>query len=143
MAIAREYSGSDVRITLDGELLSEFADGEFLSIELSDDDTVSKVGANGSSAIAYKNNTVADMTLTLLGTSPDNAVVHDKVQAILTARHGHIDVVVADGRGDTVVSGVAVPKKRAPVKFATEVTDREWAFSLHIQEYTVGGNDPA
>ena len=60
MGIPRQYSMSDVRVTLDGEMLTEFADGESIKLSFTDDDTVSTNGANGASAIAFKHNNVID-----------------------------------------------------------------------------------
>ena len=143
MGIPRQYSMSDVRVTLDGEMLTEFADGESIKLSFTDDDTVSTNGANGASAIAFKHNNVIDLGITLLATSPDNAVIASKFKTILDARRGAMDVVIADGRGDTIVAGRAAPKKRSDVTFGTEVGSREWALSLHVSEYTVAGNLPA
>lgn len=142
MGIPRQYSASDVRVTLDGELFTEFSDGEFCKLGYTDDDTVSTNGANGTSAVAFKHNSIIDFSLTLLATSPDNAVIASKFKTILDARRGGMDAVIADGRGDTVVAGRCVPKKRADVTFGTEVGSREWAMSLHVSEYTVAGNLP-
>ena len=141
--IPRSYSLSDVRVTLDGELLTEFADGESIKLSFTDDDTVSTNGANGASSIAYKNNSVIDFSVILLGTSPDNAIIGEKFNTILNARRGGMDAVVADGRGETIVAGRAFPKKRTDVNFATEPAGREWMMSLHVQSYDVAGNEVA
>lgn len=141
MGIPRLFSASDVRVTVDGELITEFAEGDAISIEKTDDDADGVNGANGATALYFKYNNLADMTLTLLQTSPDNALLQAKYAALQEARRGGITVVVEDGRGESVFVGRGLIKKPPPHAYGTEVGSREWAFILAIEKYALGGNE--
>ena len=141
---ARNYSLADVFVTVDGILITEFADGDAIGIELTDDDTTATNGANGAVAFSFKHNNVAEVTLTILQTSLDNARIAERVDAILTARRGSVAISVVDGRGSTLfASSQAVPKKRAAISMATEAGSREWVFSAAVERYVLGGSELA
>ncbi len=140
----RNWSLADVFVTLDHILIEEFADGDAIGIELTDDDTMATNGANGAVAFSFKHNNIAEVTLTILQTSVDNQRIAERVDAILAARRGSIAISVIDGRGTTVFSSSqAVPKKRAPMPMAAEAGSREWVFSAVAETYQLGGNELA
>lgn len=144
MADARTYSFNDVIVTVDGVRITGFADSDPVQLSLSDDDTIATNGASGDVAFSYKNNNIAELTLKLIQTSPDNAVLNDKVNTILRARRGSVAIEVLDGRGETiVVMAQAVPKKRPDVPFAVEVGDRSWVFHGRVDGWDVKGNELA
>lgn len=145
---ARIWSLADVYVTIDGVLITEFGDGDAISIALADDDVVGIVGANGAVAYSFKHNKIAEVTLNILQTSRDNKRLNDLVNQILLDRRGSLSIEVVDGRskeGEETVftSSQAVPKKRPDMPFATEAGQISWVFLAAVERYQLGGSEEA
>lgn len=69
------YDPKQVKILLDGALISGYADGTFVNIEFNNDAYSLLVGADGESVRSKSNDRSAKITFTLLPTSRANAIL--------------------------------------------------------------------
>jgi hypothetical protein len=144
MGITRSWSAADHFVTLNGQIVGEFPDGDAVSVTLTDDDTMIVQGANGSAAICYKHNKILEITVNLLQTSYDNDRLQVLADELLEARRGSIAIEVRDGRGETVFScPQAAIKKRPDYTMATEAGSVAWVFHGKAELFKISGNESA
>lgn len=124
-------------------IISGFADGEALSIELDDDLYQKQTGADGDVARSRRHGLAGNAKITLMQTSPSNDVLSAYSILDQTLNAGVVPLTVKDLLGRTAIfAPYAWVKKPAPASFGKELTNREWVLDLATVELFIGGNAP-
>lgn len=145
---ARVWSMADVACIVNGLAITEFVDGDAISITLDEDDIVVTQGQNGAVSFAFRPNSVAEVTLNILQGSPDNKTLNDLIDSVLGARRGSLSIDVSDGRSNNAnetlfSSSAAQCMKRPDMNFATETGPVAWTFKAFVDVFNFGGNELA
>lgn len=135
-AIARQYNLDDVSLQLGGFIISELtADG--MSVATDEDKIVAVQGSHGSVAVSNKFDNLAEMTISVMQTSPTNA----QLTALLNTT---FNVYMRDNLGQDVVKAEqARIMKRPDLEMGEEPGAREWVVKLFNPIINYGGNIPA
>lgn len=137
------YDPKQVMIIIGGAIMSGFSEGTFLTIEMKEDAFTTKVGADGETSRAKRNNNNADATLTLAQTSPSNDVLSAFAAADRLTGDGVVPFVVKDGSGRSLLfSAYAWVKKLPGQAYSANIEDRAWSFEIVDVDTLVGGNAP-
>lgn len=119
------------------------ADGDFIQLELDEDDWSVTRGADGNVVRSNNQNVIATCTLMLQQTSPYNDFLSGIALVDKATGQGVKPVIVKDILGSTkIFSGQAFISKRPAVNRAIEQTNNEWQFKIIRATYFVGGNLP-
>jgi len=139
MAFTTKLDMNLVVVTLGGFPLSEFAEGDCITVEQTEDDVVAVQGTHGSVALAKRPNNLADMVVRTMGGSPVNLTMQ-----ILYDLGRSFPVFIKDGGGTELVTCFqAVFKKLPQWKKGTEQGAVEWPFLLTNPVIKFGLNFPA
>lgn len=138
------YDPSNVSIIFGGIILSGYDDGTFVTIARNNDMFSLKMGADGIGARAKSSDRSGRVTATLLQTSP----VNDQLSAIAIADEltgeGVLPLLVRDGSGTTVASGLSAWIVKMPdAEFGKDIGNRVWVFESDKLQIHVGGNSLA
>lgn len=139
--IPRQFSGDEVLLTACGVVVTEFAKGTMVSIELEEDDIVVTQGHNGSILVAVNPNAVATCTFSVMQGSADNDALSAKA-ALGVLGAGSFSF--KDLNGTTLVTATrSLIKKRPAAKAVTEGEAIEYTVSvLGIGTWNIGSNSP-
>lgn len=122
--LATLFSAYDRRVT-------EFADGDFISIVPFDDDFRVTTGADGVMVFTATGNTAVVVGVTLQQTSPANDIFTDIFNVDRSAPNGSVGTVVAqDTAGTTEVSGRGRITRRPDIVFSKDAGNRVWVFHV-------------
>lgn len=122
---------------------SGFADGEYVNVELVEDEQTATVGADGSVTVTNKASRLVTITLTLMQTAPANAAISAVLEAARVAGLARAEApfLMTDKGGTTVFAcSKAWVQKRPPIVNAKEAGNRVWIFQGIADAYFVGGN---
>jgi hypothetical protein len=137
------YNPKEIAVTLKGSLLSGFAKGTFINVELDDDDWSLDQGTDGQVLRSRKANSVATVTLTLQQSSLSNDVLTGMRNIDRANGEGTGTFLLKDTRGTTLISApFAFINKPTALGFADEATNRDWKISLVDVVFNAGGNFP-
>lgn len=126
----RHYNLDQVTFTIAGVPVTEYAEGDAITIEYTDDDWMTTKGHHGSVIRGKKPNTVADVTVTTMQGSPVNELLQNLADADLQSGLAAGPMFVKDLNGTSLASASrAWVKKRPGLKFATEPGSVEWALT--------------
>lgn len=142
-ADVREYSPRNIAITWGAVAIdSGFADGSFITVEPTEDETTEQVGADGSVTLVENMSRLVTITVTLQQTSPKNAELMAVIEAARLAKvRAILPFSLTDLGGTTVVfAEKAWLKKRPTAEFAKEGVNRVWTFCGLWDEMFIGGN---
>lgn len=132
-AEARLFSLDEVTVQLGDFLMNEFsADG--VEIAADEDRLVATQGSHGSVSVSKKFDNVSELTLSIMGSSPNNSIVNSLLDATFR-------VLVRDLNGDDLVTSPQARFLRRPdMAFAEEQGSRELVIKLFNDDRTYGGN---
>lgn len=136
----KQYDPKSVYVSYAGNLLTGYADGDFLSAKRNEDSQILIVGADGDGCFVKSNNKSGEVTLTLLRSSPSNDILSAlyKVQESLPVPQ---PLFAKDGLGTSLISSAkALIKKIPDLTFSKEMNTAEWVFIVHDLDIFVGGN---
>lgn len=138
----KSYSAQNVTISIGGQLINGYADGDFCSIVRVSDAVTSVAGSDGSVARARTNDRRHEVKITLLQTSNGNDVLTQLHQADEQSPGGaYTSMVIRDLEGTSLfVMENAWIKKQPDVAFGREVGSREWSLESDDCRYNIGGN---
>ena len=140
----KTYDPKLVTISVNGNLITGFADGSFVNLDRSENNFALTVGADGEGARAKTNNRSGLLTLTLMQTAISNLVLSKLAGKDETDNSGVFPVVIADDSntdGDTKFSSAkGWIEKPAPAEFAKGISNRAWAIMLYDVRMDHGGN---
>jgi hypothetical protein len=137
----KTYDPKAVQVSIGGNQITGFADGEFISVERAEDSFTKVVGADGEVSRAKSNNKSGMLTLTLQGTALANDILSGIAIADELDNSGVVPVFIKDTAGTTVLFA-AEGWIRRPANYtaAKEITNREWVLDLATIETFIGGN---
>lgn len=137
----KTYNPNDTVFSFGGNIMTGYADGEFLNITRPEDMFNTTVGANNEVVRVQTNNTMSEITLTLLQSSISNDILSAIHQLDIVASAGVLPLVIKDLSGlTTFFAGDAWLKKFADQGFGKEISNREWVFTSAESQIFVGGN---
>lgn len=121
-------------------IMTGYADGTMLSIDMDEQRYNTEVDANGNS-IRYKiNNNNATITLTLNQGSPSNDVLSLFVNLDRQSDTGVFPISIKDNRGSTLISSVGAYVEKTPtITFGTTGNNREWVIKATDVGFFAGG----
>ena len=136
------YNTGQVSLSLGGVPLSGFGEDAMVSIEWDSDITTDKVGVDGEVTASKTNDRRATATITLMESSPSNAVL----TGFFLARKAGGDAIgvvpffMEDGiSGETVIGPEAWVLKAPSVEKGKEAGEREWSIRIADAEYAHTG----
>lgn len=143
MSAVREYDAAAVFITVGGASISGFAEESKVLIARNVDAFTLKVGTDGEGARSKSNNRSGRMTITLMGTSPSNAVLSALALADeLTPGGAVVPWGCKDLNGGSIHTAQAGwVVKKSDAEYNAEVGERVWILETHDLKHTVAGNN--
>ena len=124
------YNTGQVSLSLGGVPLSGFGEDAMVSIEWDSDITTDKVGVDGEVTASKTNDRRATATITLMESSPSNAVL----TGFFLARKAEDGI-----SGETVIGPEAWVLKAPSVEKGKEAGEREWSIRIADAEYAHTG----
>ena len=128
-----DYNSSQVSISVGGIPITGFGEDTMISIEWDNDTTSDKVGVDGEVSASKNNDLRATVTITLMETSPSNAILTGFYQArqLGTNANGVIPFNMEDNISGERVTAAEAWVLRPPVtEKGKEVSEREWTMRL-------------
>lgn len=137
----KTYNPNDTVFTFGGNIMTGYADGVFLSIVRPEDMYNTTVGANGEVVRVQSNNTMSEVTLTLLQSSLSNTILSAIHELDIVSGFGVLPIAIKDLSGlTTFFAGDGFIKKYADQEFGKEISNREWVFTTAESNILIGGN---
>lgn len=137
----RTYDPKEVAVIINGQTLSGFADGTFVTVERDEDSWSLSIGTDGEGARAKSNNKSGTITVTLQQTSDSNKILSDLALADELTSTGTFPVLIKDASGYSIHSAeIAWIQKPATAEYAREAGNREWVIRTHELYTYSGGN---
>jgi len=124
------YSPQDTILTIDGNIISGYADGTFVSVEREVDAYTKVVGADGEVSRTRSANRSGTLTLTLKQTSDSNRVLGSLMLQDETDDSGSFDCYVKDNLGNKLFTGIGWIRKVPTFEYGSDESNREWAIDL-------------
>jgi len=137
----RQYDPAGYPLIIAGNIITEFFDDTFITVEKLEDDFTPHVGAGGDVALARSHNEMVQIDFVLQQTSPSNDVL-----SALLATHKATGIppgaaMLRDVTGTTVVSGSSCWLTKPPnIELGTEVSSRTWRLMMPKGRMNVGGS---
>ena len=142
--MTRNYSFNAVFVYFGGQLLTEFADGDSVTVELDDDDNTATAGSHGSAMVAEKHNNLATVTFRLMQGSPLNGYLWDLRNVGRLSGLKAYPLAIRDLNGEALITADQCWIQKPPtVTLATEPGEREWICRAGNPEIRDGANLPA
>ena len=127
----KTYDPKDVSVIVGGFPMTGFADGEFITVERSNNTFEKATGADGETTRVKQNDKSGEMTLTLMQTSQSNNILTTFAIADEEANAGIVPVLIKEGNSGTILeSAFAWIRKPAAVSYGKDVSTREWVFDM-------------
>lgn len=128
-----------VIISFLGNIITGFADGEFITVERDADAFTKYVGADGQVARARNNNKSATVTITLAQGSPSNAVLSAAARLDELAGTGVGEFLMKDLGGATMWRAPNSWIRKLPATpMGKEIGTRQWVIDLDSAEGDIG-----
>jgi len=135
------YDAKQNIIVVGGVPIIGYADGTYITVEIEEDSFSKTVGADGYVARSKSNNNSADITITLLQSSPSNDYLSALYNLDRYGNLGIVDILVKDLMGTTLFySEHCWVKKPAAIENSKEIGERSWNMSTADSTYFVGGS---
>ncbi len=134
------YDPTQVIVTVDGNTLSGFVDGTFVSVERAAETFTKVVGAYGEIARVKSADRSGTLTLTLMQSSNSNLILNALANLDEQQSTGVVPVQIKDlTTGGEVFAAEAWIKGKPKVEWGKDMAQREWIFELASVDITPGG----
>lgn len=134
------YDPKNVAIIVGGIPIGGFADGDMVSIEFSEDSWEHMAGADGEEMRVRKNDSRAEMTITLLQSSESNSWLAGLQTADELTNNAAFPVLFKDNNGQTLLAAESAWIKKTPTIVRGKGPQNvEWVLSLSQARAFVGG----
>lgn len=130
------YSPGDTVLTVNGNIISGYADGTFITAEREVDAYTKVVGADGEVSRTKSANRSGRVTLTLKQTSASNAVLMAIAADDELLDAGVIDVYLKDNLGYTIFGGEGWIVKQPNFELGSDEANREWMIDMAYLSFT-------
>lgn len=139
--MATTYAANKVVLTVNGNIIVGYADGDFCKISRDVDAYTKVVGADGFISRALSANQGGSIEITLQATSPSNDILSAQAALDQLTQQGVGSAQVKDLSGRTVCGAQNVWVKKLPdVVLGKEVGQRVWLLDCDLLNMVVGGN---
>ena len=126
LILVRTYDPKKVLISLGAHTVTGYSDGGFISIEAGGDGISKKVGCDGEVTRSIDPDWTANVTITLMMTSPTVAWCHQQYVKDRDTGEGTFQILVKDLKGGLVFSSEDAWIVKPPTRdFDKEAPDRE------------------
>lgn len=145
------YSFLDCSASIQGPgIISPLGSGsgnsdEGITVTPTGDKNVMTIGADGTGVHSLKADSSASVTITLLKTSPVNALLMAayNYQTSSSLFHGRNTISIRDAiRGDVITLRQAAFKKAPDISYKTEAGTNEWTFDAIVANTVLGVGTP-
>jgi len=134
------YDPKQVAVIVGGVPLQGFADGDMVSIEFSEDSWEHLAGADGEEMRVRKNDSRAEMTVTLLQSSESNTWLASLQLADEASNSAAFPVLFKDNNGKTLLASESAWIKKTPtITRGKGPQSVEWVLALSQARGFVGG----
>lgn len=114
-------------LTIAGQKISGFAEGDFISVTYLEDLWTTVVGADGEAVRIKSNNQSAEITIRMMSTSAANVALSTLLLADIFANVGSFNLNVIDANTNTAHVALAAYVKKHPDRtYSTDSTPVEW-----------------
>jgi hypothetical protein len=141
--MATTYDPLSVLVSFQSITFTQLMAGAFLKAKRDEDAWKKKVGATGDVARAKVRNKAGSVVVTLMMTSPTNALlsaVHLLGEVVPPTNLDQGPLMIKDLLGGTLCHAkVAWIKKVSDIEFSDDIVGREWTFDCESLDITVGG----
>lgn len=137
----KDYRPGDVSLIFNGQIISGFAEGTFITVERDEDAYTYQASTSGGGTRTKNANKAGKITVVLQKSSPSNQVFSDAAKADEESNSGVSPVLVRDNSGkDVSKSESAYVSKIASAEEAKELPNRTWVLQCENLEMNLGGN---
>ena len=137
----KQYDPAQFQLIVNGNIISGFADGTFISFTRSADSFSKTVGSDGEVTRTRMNDKSAELTITLQQASASNDILSDLYLLDELSGNGIVPVLMKDGSGNTIIGAAeAWIRKPADATFSNEAENREWVIDMAAADPFIGGN---
>lgn len=136
-----KYDAAEVSVEVGGRLITGFDDGDFVNVTYNNDLWTTKVGADGEGVQSKSNDLSGQIVITILPTSPSNALLTALLEALVNK--GPFPVVVrCPNTGSVHVTEAARVKKIPDANYAKEASNRAWTLeAIRIDTSYLGSTE--
>lgn len=136
----KTYDFKEVAVTFGGRIITGFADGDAVAVELNEDEWTLQVGAEGEATRSKSNNNSAKVTIRLQQASESNAVLNAFAMADKLKNSGAQPFFMKTGGGSVYSCLAAWVVKRPAAPYAAEAGVREWVLETDSMDILENGN---
>lgn len=137
----KSYSPGEISVIVDGQIISGFAEGTFISVARDEDSSTFVPSATGGGSRTKNANKAGKFTFTLQQTSESNQALSDLLKADEDGDNSIFPVLVRDNSGADLHKAEQVYIVKYPQSdYAKELSNREWVLQAEVLEMNLGGN---
>lgn len=137
----REYRPADMSVIIDGQIISGFAEGTFITVERDEDAYTYAPSTSGEGTRVKNANKAGKVTIVLNQSSPSNKVFSDALKADEQNNQGFFPILIRDNSGTDVHKSEAGYISKFPsTQYAKENSTREYVIQCENLEMALGGN---
>ena len=140
--MARTYDPKQVAVIVGGSQISGFADGAFVTVERNDDAFTLQMGTDGEGTRSKTNNRSGRVTITLMQSSPSNALLQAFADADEVSNAGTFPLLIKDNSslGTLFAAEQAWIVKKPSAGFDRAAGSREWILETDQLELLEAGH---
>lgn len=137
----KTYDPQQVQVIVGGRLITGFAEDTFVEVERSEDMWSLKMGVDGEGTRSKSNNKSGQIRITLMSSSPSNAILQGFADADELNNGGLVPAMVKDGNGsDLALAEQAYIKKLPTLGKGKEIAGNQWVLETDVLKLNHGGN---
>lgn len=137
----KTYNPKKVAVIVGGAIMSGFADGEFVTISMDEDQWELKVGTDGEGTRSKQNNNSATVKIMLMQSSDSNVVLQGFWNSDKLSDAGVFPLLIKDNSGKSLyMAEQAWIQKQPEAKFGKAAETREWTIRTDNMIPLEGGN---
>lgn len=136
-----QYDPKQFSLIIGGNIISGFADDDYIEVERDTDAFSKKVGVDGIVTRAKNNDRSGHVIIRIMQSSSSNNALSTLALADEKNMSGSVPVLCKDGSGFSVFSSLAGWVKKFPkTSWKKEVTMWEWTIDCAALDIFIGGN---
>ena len=137
----KTYNPKKVTVIVGGAIMGGFSDGGLVTVARNEQAMTLQMGTDGEAARSKTNNKAGLITISLLQTSPSNAILQGFASADELSDSGVFSVLIKDNSGSSLYAAETAWVQKVPdSEFAREAGARDWILETDNLEVFIGGN---
>jgi len=142
MSNTKNYDPKSITLSIDGQAVSGFADGTFITVNRNNPMWSVVSGASGEHARSKSCDKSGTIELVLMQTSETNDLLSAYLLLDETSNSGKFPVALLDAHGGTIVGATEMWVQQAPsIEYGKELSDRTWTLEAGHIDIFAGGTD--